>query len=296
MTDPIDAATRAIALAIGRPVIVETRTPLGGGCIGRTERIDTSAGAFVLKWLPDAPPDLFTAEAAGLQALRDSGTTLVVPAVIAVSGCGASGWSSFLVIEYLTPGTRARDFDERLGRGLAQLHRATHHGFGFSQPTYCGATLQPNGWSEHWVPFYASQRLGHQLELASRAGEIDAADRRAIERLISRIGTWLVEPPEGPALIHGDLWSGNLCTTADGHPALVDPAVSYSHREAELGMMTLFGGFSARVFDAYHEAFPLEAGWRDRNPLYQLYHVLNHVNLFGAGYLGQMRAIVRRYA
>ena len=107
---------------------------------------------------------------------------------------------------------------------------------------------------------------------------------------------WIGEPPSGPSLIHGDLWSGNLHADHDGRPALIDPAASYAHREAELGMMTLFGGFSARVFAAYDEAFALEPGWRDRNPLYQLYHLMNHLNLFGGGYRSQVMSVVRQFA
>src|SRR5690606_27855734 len=161
--------------------------------------------------------------------------------------------------------------------------------------TWCGSTAQPNTWADAWVAFYGSARLGHQLSLASGTGVMDTASRRAVERVIARLDSWITEPAEGPALIHGDLWSGNLHITRGG-PALLDPAVYFGHREAELGMMTLFGGFGPRVFEAYDEAFPLDPGWRDRNPLYQLYHVLNHVNLFGAQYLDRLSSIVRRYA
>lgn len=254
----------------------------------------------MLKWLPDAPSGLFEAEAAGLTALRDSGSPLVIPRVVTASWLTAdvdgTEQPSFLVLEYLSAGPRVADFDERLGRGLAALHRTTRAQYGFTQPTYCGATLQPNPWADRWIEFYAVSRLGHQLDLAARGGRVDGGARQRIERLISRLDTWLSEPPEGPALIHGDLWSGNLHVTPDGLPALIDPAVHFAHREAELGMMTLFGGFSPRVFDAYHEAFPLDAGWRERTDLYQLYHLLNHLNLFGGSYHDGVMAVVRRYA
>jgi fructosamine-3-kinase len=116
-----------------------------------------------------------------------------------------------------------------------------------------------------------------------------------LDRMVRRLDRWLAEPA-APSLIHGDLWSGNLHITTGGAPALLDPAVYYAHREAEFGIMTLFGGFPARVYEAYDEVFPLEAGWRDRVPIYQLYHLLNHLNLFGAGYHTQTMAIARRFA
>lgn len=301
MNDPIRRVTAALERVTGAPITISRRTGLGGGSISRVERLDTGAGPFVLKWLPRAAADLFDAEAAGLLALAESGTSLTIPAIITSSSDDPGGEhrasaAPFIVLEFLPPAARCADFDERLGRGLAELHRHSNDRFGFARDTYCGATRQPNAWADRWVGFYAASRLAHQTELAARAGAIDDHDRRTLEHVCSRLASWLTEPPEGPALIHGDLWSGNLHVTSVGRPALIDPAVYFAHREAELGMMTLFGGFSSRVFDAYHEAFPLEPGWRERNGLYQLYHVLNHVNLFGAGYLVQMRNLARRYA
>lgn len=285
---------RAIARATGTAVRVLRRAPLGGGSINDTTRLETNAGTFVVKSHTHAPDGLFRAEADGLTALRASGTTLVIPNVVAV-GAAERGRPSFLVLEYLAAGWRRADFDEALGRGLVELHRATADRFGFHADNYCGETTQPNPWTASWVEFYAESRLGHQLRLAADAGHVSSGDRRQIESLISRLGELIDEPAGGPSLIHGDLWSGNLHADSDGHPALIDPAAYYAHREAELGMMTLFGGFSARVFAAYDEAWPLEPGWRERNALYQLYHLMNHLNLFGGGYHGQVMATVRKY-
>ncbi|MEQ1760826.1 MAG: fructosamine kinase family protein [Vicinamibacterales bacterium] len=285
------AVESALQHALGADVRIERRVPLAGGSINRTERLDTTAGRFVLK-THDAPPEgMFRAEALGLTALRDSGTPLTIPQVIAWQDTAPA----FLVLEFLAEGRRQPDFDEQLGRGLAALHRATAPKFGFAEDNYCGATLQPNPWRERWVDFYADARLGHQLKLASRSGLLTGRDAGRVQQLIDRVGDWLSEPVSGPALIHGDLWSGNLHADAAGRPALIDPAVYYAHREAELGMMTLFGGFSSRTFDAYHEAFPLEPDWRDRNPLYQLYHLMNHLNLFGDSYRAQVMAIVHHF-
>ena len=285
----------AMERAIGAPVRILRRAPLGGGSINDTTRIETTAGAFVVKAHRRAPARMFQAEADGLNALRASGTTLAIPRVIVV-GAGEPGASSFLVLEYLAAGRRRADFDETLGRGLAELHRSTADRFGFHQDNYCGATPQPNPWTSRWIDFYGVSRLAHQLRLATDAGFLSSTEAQRIESLIARLHEWIGEPPSGPSLIHGDLWSGNLHADSNGRPALIDPAACYAHREAELGMMTLFGGFSARVFAAYDEAFPLEPDWRDRNPLYQLYHLMNHLNLFGGGYHRQVMSIVRHFA
>ena len=285
------AVARTLSVTIGRPVSIAGRTPLGGGSISDTARIDTTAGAFVLKTLVDAPSGLFRAEAAGLVALRASGTTLTVPQVIACDDAAPT----FLVIEYLASGRRAEDFDERLGHGLATLHRATAPRFGFEMDNFCGATPQVNTWCDSWVEFFGRERLGRQAERARRAGLISRDDLAAVETLMGRLDRWLPEPSHGPSLVHGDLWSGNLHVDASGGPAIIDPAVYFADREAEFGIMTLFGGFSARVFEAYDEAFPLAPEWRDRNGLYQLYHLLNHLNLFGETYHGQVMRLVKRY-
>lgn len=284
--------TRALADALGKPVAIRSRTPLAGGSICRTERIETSAGPFVLKSLTGAVPSaLFEAEAHGLRTLESSGTSLTIPRVWAHSTTAPA----FIVMEHLASGRRVGDFDQRLGAGLAALHRATATRFGFDTDNFCGLTRQINSWREHWVEFYRDQRLGPQIARASHAGLLSKSDTMQCHRLLDKLGHWVAEPAEGPALIHGDLWSGNLHVDAAGCPALIDPAVSYAHREAELGMMTLFSGFPGRVFDAYDEALPLEPGWRDRQALYQLYHLLNHLNLFGMGYRGQVMDVVRRF-
>ncbi len=291
MTPPNDLLELLLSQALGGTVRIRRRSRLGGGDISVAERLGTSAGSFVMKSGVRAATGLFRAESEGLSALRESGTSLRVPNVVV---CRDED-PPCLVLEDLGEGRPGGDFADRVGRGLAELHRAGSDLFGFAHDNFCGATPQPNPRTRSWVEFYGRWRLGHQLELASRAGLLSVAEHALIERLITRLDRWLAEPPEGPALIHGDLWSGNLHVSSGGAPALIDPAAYFAHREAELGIMTLFGGFSARAFDAYDEAFPLEHGWRERNPLYQLYHLMNHLNLFGQGYHGQVMAIVQRY-
>ena len=281
----------ALTSALGRPVRVARSQPLGGGDISEVARVHTDAGTFIVKSHPSPPSGLFNAEAAGLTALRASGTSLRIPEVIVVD----DGPPAFLIIEDLGSGRPAVGFDEAVGRGLAQLHRHTAQRFGFERDTFCGTTRQPNAWTGSWVDFYRQSRLGFQLDLAAHAHLLSPAEASRISRLIGTLDTILDEPADGPSLIHGDLWSGNLHTASSGAPSLVDPSVSFAHREAELGMMRLFGGFSERVYAAYDEAFPLEPEWRERNAVYQLYHLLNHLNLFGGTYRGQVMAVVDRF-
>lgn len=254
---------------------------VSGGCIHETARIETTAGPFFAKWNAACPPDLFVAEAAGLEALRGAGTELVVPRVIAAAA-PAGGDPAFLILEYLEPA--ALSDDARLGRGLAALHRAPAAGFGFPRPTYCGATRQDNTPCATWPEFYRERRLRPLVEALA----LPPADRALYDALFERLPALL--PPSTPSLIHGDLWAGNVLASARG-PALVDPACAYAEREMDFGIATLFGGLSPRALAAYEEAWPLPAGWRERNPLYQLYHLLNHALLFGGHYAAEARRL-----
>jgi len=282
--------TAALGEALGRDVAITNRESVGGGCISAAAIVETTAGRFFTK--SNDTPGLFAAEAAGLRALRDSGTSLHVPEVILAREPGSG--PGMLVTTVVEAGRPGRDFDRRVGIGLAELHRCTANRFGFEGDNHCGATSQPNPWTDGWVAFYRDHRIGHQVRLATKAGLLDRQDRSRCEALQDKLQD-LLGSDEGPALIHGDLWSGNLLCAADGTPALIDPAAYFGHREAELGMMTLFGGFSRAVYDAYETEWPIRGGWRERNPLYQLYHLLNHANLFGGGYTQQAMAIVRRF-
>jgi fructosamine-3-kinase len=288
------AVQRALGDALGESVVVDDLRRVSGGSINQAAVVSTSSGEFFVKWNRHPIPDQFDRESEGLTALVESGTSLRIPKPITWRR-PQGDTPAFLVLEYLEPGARVSDFDERLGRGLAELHRATAAQFGFGHDNYCGATPQPNSWEDDWITFYREHRLRHQLELAARNRSVSRRDRRDYESLLDRLDTLLGIDPEPPALIHGDLWSGNLHVAPDGLPGLIDPAAYYGHREAELGMMSLFGGFSQRVYDAYDEAYSLQPGWRERLPLYELYHVMNHYNLFGGHYASQAFAIVRRF-
>ncbi len=290
-----EALRTGLARALGVDPGPLALRPAGGGCINAAATTTAPGRALFVKWNDRPLPRQFEAEARGLEALRAAGA-LAAPAPVAWSDAPGA---AFLALEHVAPGPRAPGFDEALGRGLAALHRTSApEGFGFALDGYCGATPQPNGWRPGWVAFFAERRLGHLVALARAAG-LERDGVAALERVVARLDRLLAgaDGLEGPSsLIHGDLWSGNLHVTPEGRPCLVDPAAYFGHREAELGMMRLFGGFGPRVWAAYQEAWPLAPGWDERLGLYELYHVLNHFVLFGGGYGAQAVRLARRYA
>jgi fructosamine-3-kinase len=250
----------------------------GGGDTHATFRATLGDGrSLFVKHSPRVHP--FEAEARGLLAMRASGTSLVVPEPLA--------WDAHhLVLPWLEPGPRAPDAE--LGEGLAVLHRHTAPAFGFDVDGSCGATLQANPWTEDWPSFFVDHRM---RPLLTRL-QLSSVERAAADRLLAALPERLVTD-EPPALVHGDLWSGNHLHVAGGH-ALVDPAAHFAHREFELGMMRWLGGFGPAVYDAYHGSWPLPHGWRDRVAIYRFYHVLNHAVLFGGGYRQEAVATVLR--
>lgn len=272
-----------------------------GGSINQTFQLRASTGVYFCKWNPTAPPGFFRREAEGLAALAATGTPLRIPKVIAVAPEAASAAPqaaprkpALLVLEYLesdADGPTQSTWEE-LGRGLAAMHRAPEDRFGFDRDNYCGLTPQENAWSTDWAGFYRDRRLGALIRRLEQRGDLGTAESDDYARLLHRIPDLLGHGPR-PSLIHGDLWSGNFLAAAG--PALVDPAAYCADREAEWAMMLLFGGFPDTVLAAYQEAWPLPEGWRERVPLYQLYHVLNHYLLFGGGYGVQAIRIARNF-
>jgi fructosamine-3-kinase len=282
----IEAARAVVEEALGARVARSER--VGGGDVNQAFRLVTSDGRSVFaKFNPHAPPGLFEAEAFGLDWLARAGA--LVPRVLGVGPVSAP----FLLLEWAEPGPSCRDFDERLGRGLAALHRAGAPGFGLERDNFIALLPQDNRAAPTWTAFYAERRLAPLLRLARDRGLAGAALVAAGQRLIDRLDE-LAGPAEPPARLHGDLWGGNLCSSA-GLPMLIDPAVYGGHREIDLAMMRLFGGFGERVFSAYAESFPLAPGASERVALYQLYPLLVHLCSFGAGYLGQVERAIARY-
>jgi protein-ribulosamine 3-kinase len=268
--------------------------PVGGGCISRAARIETERGTAFLKHHDGAPARFFAAEADGLAALRDAADGAVrVPAVLARSESVEPG-PGWIALEWLEPAPRADGFAERLGRGLAAVHRERSRWWGWSEANYIGSLPQENAASATWCDFWRDRRLTPQLDLARFRGALPATAAEW-ERLFDRLPDLLAPAEEdGPSLLHGDLWSGNV-VSAGGEPALIDPAVYRGHREVDLAMAELFGGFDARFYAAYEEAWPLLPGYREaRRAVYQLYYLLVHVNLFGGSYAGQTAGVLRR--
>lgn len=255
---------------------------LTGGDINDVWRLDTVKGRAVLKASRPGRADVFAAEAAGLELLR-AGGPLTVPGVIA-HGDAPGGWA-YLLLEWLEPADSTPAAEEALGRGLAALHRAPAPGFGGTAPNSFGRLEQVNGPEDGAAEFFWNQRLAPQLRLA--AGRLDAAERARFEALRGRLPALI--PSEPPALVHGDLWHGNVLYSDRG-PALIDPAAAYSHREVDVALLHLFGAVPERVLAAYYEAYPLTPGWRDRLPMWNLYPLLAHLNMFGASYLGRVRS------
>ncbi len=293
-TELRDAVSAALQQVVGAQIGIDRVRTVGGGSINQAAVLETSDGEYFVKWNAHPIDDQFELEAMALDEMRASETELVIPRPI-VHRAPDGRAPGFLVLEYLDPGQRVADFDEQLGRGLAALHRKTADGFGYHRDNYCGTTPQPNAWCDDWNDFYREERLRFQLELAVDKRSVSDSDRRAYETLLERLGEFLATDESVPSLIHGDLWSGNLHVAPNGRPSIIDPAAYYGHREAELGMMRLFGGFSDRVFGAYSDAWPLEPGWEQRLELYELYHLMNHFNLFGGGYGRRAFSIVKRW-
>jgi fructosamine-3-kinase len=275
----------AIERALGGTVTAARR--VAGGDINDAWAVRAGDVQAFVKAREGAEPDAFTVEAAGLRWLSEAGA-LRIPTVLAVSED-----PPLLVLELVEPGRPASGFDEALGRGLAAMHGAAPPSFGLAHDNLIARLRQDNAPCETWPEFYWARRLEPMLRRAERAGLCDTALRRDLERLAARLPE-RCGPAEPPARLHGDLWAGNLLVDQAGAPVLVDPAVYGGHREIDLAMMRLFGGFGARAFEAYAEAWPLAPGWEDRVPLYQLYPLLVHVSLFGGSYLGSVRQALRR--
>jgi fructosamine-3-kinase len=276
-----EALRRAVESVLGSPV--RELAPLAGGDISRAYRLQCADGRrLFLKTHPNPPPGLYGCEAAGLGWLGEA-SALGTPAVIACS----DGTPAFLVLEWIERGQPGPAYDDRLGRGLAELHRFGAARFGLDHDNYIALITQPNAAAPSWPEFYAARRLEPLLQRSADRGQLSRSMRDAFERVLARLPT-LCGPAEPPARLHGDLWSGNVMVDCQGLPVLIDPAAYAGQREVDLAMMALFGGFSPRCFAAYAEAFPLQHGHAERVALYQLYPLLVHVNLFGASYLGAL--------
>ena len=269
-----------IAAATGAAAQIDSSRAVGGGCIANARIVRLTDGRELFIKSGEhlrGCPRMFEAEFRALELLARADAVRVPTAI---------GWDEdFLVLECFHTTSPAPDWQERMGRALARLHLATKTTrFGFERDNYLGATPQPNGWRESWSEFWGGQRLDWQLRLFAAKTVADDPLLAQGRRLLSRLDDLLGDISEPAVLLHGDLWSGNAAAVEDGGPIIFDPASYYGHREAEFGMMRMFGGFDARCEAAYQELWPFLPGAEERICLYRLYHELNHLNLFGAGY------------
>jgi fructosamine-3-kinase len=272
---------------------------LGGGCIAQAAVATFADGSRVFVKRAAGDPRMFKAEADGLRALR-AADALRIPEVLAVS-------DDALVLEFIEPGRGHADFFNDFGRRFAKLHQFRGKACGFSDDNFIGSTPQKNApllatWKTagesnglDWPEFFLERRLRYQVELAVQRGHGDEL-LRLFDSGESVILDIIAADCGPPSLLHGDLWSGNFMADEHGMACLIDPAVYYGHREADLAMTRLFGGFGPDFYSAYDEAWPLAAGWEQRLPIYQLYHLLNHLNLFGHAYYGRSKQILDRYS
>ena len=263
---------------------------LSGGCIDQVVKLETKKGRFLLKW-KDRTSDQFEAESIGLTLLHKA-HCLRVPEVIAQSiyqGC------SYLLMEYVAPGSKKTGFWEEFGTKLAQQHRhlADNSHYGLDHDNYIGSLHQYNAPNADWIAFFIEQRLEKQLALASENGwaSKDLIDRFQI--LYPQLPELLSMEP--PSLLHGDLWSGNFIVDDAGSAVLIDPAVYYGNREIEIAFTQMFGGFEPPFYQSYQESWPLAPGFQERAAIYNLYPLLVHVNLFGSSYLSGIDRVLRRY-
>lgn len=287
--------------AVEAPEIL-TLERVTGGDINQVFSVRFPSGRrFLYKRNADATPGFFAAEALGLCTLATP-NALKIPQVFAHHKSG-------LLMEWLvtiddrgsrvSPANSENNFGETdvgtaLGKGLAKIHRTKRHAFGFEKDNFVGLLPQENGDEVSWLTFYRKRRLEPQIRLAEKKGRLSDDRRRYAETLLDQLDRWIDDKTVTPSLLHGDLWAGNWLATPDG-PALIDPAVYYGDREMDLAMAALFGGFPPSFYRSYDEVYPLEPGHEERRPLYQLYYLLIHLNIFGEAYGPQVDRILARY-
>ncbi len=264
-------------------------SPVSGGCINRAWRLDASDQTLFVKTNAICYQDMFEAEAAGLEEMQRA-HALRVPRVIVQGAADETAW---LVLEWIERGQPDDSTEQALGELLATLHRYRAERHGWHRNNTIGSTKQINTGCDDWVSFYAGNRLRFQIDLAISNGFArDFSDSGY--RLIDGVASFFQSYTPVPSLLHGDLWAGNWSADVHGRPYVYDPAVYFGDRETDIAMTRLFGGFGRRFYDAYQASWPMDDDWQSREPLYQLYHVLNHLNLFGGGYLAQARALIDR--
>lgn len=271
---------------IGEAFVVESVRHAGGGCINDAIILTGSKKSFFVKLNQAHLLDMFEAEAAGLEEIRNSGAIRAPFPVIS----GIEGGRSFLVLEFISLGGAGSL--QGFGEQLATMHQHTSSSYGWHRDNTIGSTIQKNNRNDNWVDFWRDQRLTFQLDLAARNGQ-QTLKTQAMP-LLENLALFFEGYSPQPSLLHGDLWSGNFGYDEEGEPVIYDPAVYFGDREADIAMTELFGGFGRDFYDAYEATYPLDSDYGVRKTLYNLYHILNHFNLFGGGYAGQALSMIQR--
>jgi len=282
-----DPIANQISLTTDRSFQAQRAQSQGGGCINQAYTISDGEQRYFVKLNHASALDMFEAEREGLSALAAPGAIRVPQPICS----GISGNQSFLVLEAVDLSGRCDPV--ALGHQLALLHLTTQERFGWHRDNTIGSTPQHNHLHNDWIDFWRTQRLGYQLDLARQNGLGHSAIEKG-EQLLETLPNFFTDYQPVASLLHGDLWSGNVGGDADANPVIYDPAVYFGDHETDLAMTELFGGFGERFFSAYHEVFAIDPGYGTRKTLYNLYHILNHFNLFGGGYGHQALAMMNR--
>lgn len=262
------------------------KNSISGGCIAQTNVISVSNGkSYFLK--QGFSNSMFFKEANGLYELQKA-NTIKTPEVIAVN-------EDYLLLENISTGTKSHSFFSSFGEAFAKLHKYTSDTFGFYEDNFIGSTPQINTISNDWTDFYFTNRLLYQYKLAEKNGYVNSSFKNAFQNIEQNISSILNGSEEPPSLLHGDLWSGNYMVDIKGQAVIIDPAVYYGHREADLAMTKLFGGFTNKFYESYNNEYPLKDGYNYRENIYLLYHVLNHLNLFGTSYIMHALELINSY-
>lgn len=281
-----DSIAAHISQVTGQPFQVKSQRSLGGGCINAAASLSDGQQTFFVKLNQASQVAMFEAEAAGLDEMVATHTIRVPKPVC----WGTAENSAYIVLEWLELGGRgSANAWAEMGRNLAAMHRATsRNGFGWKMNNTIGSTPQPNPWTADWITFLQEHRIGFQFQLARRQGGSFPKQ----DRLLAAIPQLLAGHAPQPSLVHGDLWSGNASVTSNGEPVIFDPATYYGDREVDLAMTELFGSFPTDFYRGYDEVYPIDSGYQQRKTLYNLYHILNHFNLFGSSYASQANRMI----
>ncbi|MEO9474937.1 MAG: fructosamine kinase family protein [Cyclobacteriaceae bacterium] len=280
---------RSLQEVLGQKTPIIGHRPVLGGDINDAAELHTSQGKFFIKYQNANYPDIFAKEAHGLSCLADS-NTITIPDIL---GHGKIDNTYFLILDFIERGSPSRNFWESFGENLAMLHSCSSDKFGLEVDNYIGRLPQINEAQYDWVDFFYEHRIGYQVNYGIQNGLISSDIHDDIEKLYPKLSN--IFPKAEPSLLHGDLWSGNFTCNQNSKPVIFDPAVYYGHREMEIAMTRLFGGFDLRFYQSYQANFPLEPGHEDRTDLCNLYPLLVHANLFGGSYLMSVKKVLKRF-